>query len=291
MLLTMRMRVCNKPRRNRRGGTRDHICSLHRDLHLISQMALSRPFLQSQIFELTSLSESNTPSSSSSSSAAAFSDLPTELVIYIFSLAAAQHKPTAAALARTCRLVREWVEPILYRTIVLTSKTQNELFERTVKSKDPRFFEMHLKHFAPVVGHEELSIVGSPVIGKSFSTNIGHTNTHALTNGEVHIHDQDSAGNASTSKCPVHHATSETANPHSWHAIKGVRSLFMSSLCRPTDESTGHARPAEVAIKGFVKARFFTYPAFELVTHLYLCEVPMVFTSAFHFHYNFISQS
>src|ERR1700742_3808075 len=101
-------------------------------------------------------------SSTPSPTPSALSMLPTEIVIYIFELAASQHKPTAAALARTCRLVREWVETILYRTVVLHTKAQSELFERTVRSKDPTFFEMYLKNFAPAAGHGELSIIQSP---------------------------------------------------------------------------------------------------------------------------------
>jgi F-box-like len=237
------------------------------------------PALSSSMPPFDSISHSQ-PSLTMGSTGSAFSNLPTELVIYIFSLAASNHKPTATALARTCRLVREWIEPIIYRTVVLRTKAQSDLFERTVRSKDPRFFEMYLKHFAPVAGHEELSIVGSPVSN-------GYNGLGYLVNGNEHGFRHGSTvypggnGDLDVPKgCPVHQSCPPPSHPpHAWHAIKGVRSLLLSSLCRPTDESTGHARPQEVAIKGFVKARFFSYPAFEGVTHLFLCEVPMLFTS------------
>ena len=155
--------------------------------------------------------------------------LPTEIVINIFELAAADSKPTAASLALTCKVVHQWVIPILYRTVVLQSKAQNELFQRTVREKDPEFFHEHLKHFAPA------------------------TPPRAEGQGDPH-------------------------GGGGWHAIKGVRALVMSTSCRPTDDQTGHARPNEVAIKGYVKPSFFAYPAFEFVTHLFLCDVPMLYT-------------
>ncbi len=52
----------------------------------------------------------------------------------------------------------------------------------------------------------------------------------------------------------------------------------MSTSCRPTDTATGRIRPHEVAIRGFVRPKFFAYPAFQSVTHLFLCDVPLVYT-------------
>jgi hypothetical protein len=200
-----------------------------------------------------------------------FARLPTELVISIFEIAASSSKPTAASLALTCRMVRTWVEPILYRTVVLHTKAQNDLFERTLRMRDPGFFQRYLRSFAPARGHGwGLVEMGPGPEDEAVSNPHFGGNGRAVVNGR---------GNATANRSGHGHSHGHPHGQHGqWRAMAGVRALVMSTQCRPTDASTGRLRPHEVAVRGFVRASFFAYPAFQLVSHLFLCDVPLLYT-------------
>lgn len=220
----------------------------------------------------TSSSAATTPEPSQpSTDISPLSLLPTEIIIHIFDLAASSSKPTGASLALTCRTVYQWIIPILYRTVVLTTKIQNDLFERTLRSKDPEFFERYLRYYAPAAGHGHFSDLASPIVD-SFSKS---SSTHLIGNGDATM--ANGVKGYATGAKNHEHGHGHGVAP-GWHAIKGVRALMMSTSCRPTDDKTGHARPHEVAIKGFVRPSFFAYPAFESVTRLFICDVPLIHT-------------
>ncbi|KZT33546.1 hypothetical protein SISSUDRAFT_1036979 [Sistotremastrum suecicum HHB10207 ss-3] len=209
------------------------------------------------------MSTSELPGHIASTQLSPLAKLPTELVIYILELAATSSKPTAAALARTCKLLRQIIEPILYRTVVLHNQHQNELFARTLAEKDPQFFKENMRRFAP-----------APTKGSPAAMSMGPSIAEA---GGVQDHHR--AHGTGYHAAHGHHANHGHHGGWRWQALGGVRALMMSAACRLTDDDTGHARPNEVAIRGFVKPAFFAYPAFASVTHLLICDVPWLYTS------------
>ncbi|KAJ6558672.1 hypothetical protein B0H10DRAFT_2240795 [Mycena sp. CBHHK59/15] len=71
--------------------------------------------------------------------------LPLELEREIFELCAWTDAPTAAVLTRTCVRAQEWIEPILYHSIVLHAASRSTLFIRTLNSRPRSFFAQRVK--------------------------------------------------------------------------------------------------------------------------------------------------
>ncbi|KAI0316025.1 hypothetical protein OF83DRAFT_1061007 [Amylostereum chailletii] len=72
-----------------------------------------------------------------------FSQLPVELVRDVFELAAHTHRPTACALSLVCSHSRAWIEPVLYRTVVLESARALRAFSSTLALKPASFDRIH----------------------------------------------------------------------------------------------------------------------------------------------------
>ncbi|CAA7260713.1 unnamed protein product [Cyclocybe aegerita] len=73
--------------------------------------------------------------------------LPYDLEKVILELTARTYPEQAPKLSRVCRYVQEWIEAIIYETVVLDyPPLRTELFMRTLRQRPAIFFERNVKH-------------------------------------------------------------------------------------------------------------------------------------------------
>ncbi|KAF9027535.1 hypothetical protein BDZ89DRAFT_1066850 [Hymenopellis radicata] len=75
-----------------------------------------------------------------------FGDLPVDIARIIFEIAALLSRPTAVQLCLVSKTVSRWIEPALYRTVVLFCERDIMAFARAMKYRnDPPFFASNVK--------------------------------------------------------------------------------------------------------------------------------------------------
>ncbi|KAF9022887.1 hypothetical protein BDZ89DRAFT_1137075 [Hymenopellis radicata] len=78
--------------------------------------------------------------------ALSYGDLPIDIVRLIFETVAFMHPPAAVNLVLVSKMVRRWIEPILYRTVELRTFVALQSFSRCISSRnDHTFFARHVK--------------------------------------------------------------------------------------------------------------------------------------------------
>ncbi|KAL0955871.1 hypothetical protein HGRIS_002070 [Hohenbuehelia grisea] len=79
---------------------------------------------------------------------AAILSIPNELIIDILELAITHDKASASRLAVVCKTISEFIDIILYRTVLLHSLNTISLFNRTVHTKSLDFLQSHVKQIS-----------------------------------------------------------------------------------------------------------------------------------------------
>ncbi|KAH7921226.1 hypothetical protein BV22DRAFT_1198350 [Leucogyrophana mollusca] len=72
-------------------------------------------------------------------------NLPIELVRKVFETATVDHPTYAPKFTLISRDVREWTEPLMYETVILSSKMACKGFLRAINRKGPEFIARHVK--------------------------------------------------------------------------------------------------------------------------------------------------
>ena len=119
---------------------------------------------------------------------AAVSVLPTELVILVISFAATAHRSTAARLCLVSKWVRDIVEPILYRVLVLTSTTSADT-QRWLHSTK---FHVHIQCFGvvfgPIIVAQPEDPKVQPVSVRNFATDCAFYDDLVVTSDVEELH-------------------------------------------------------------------------------------------------------
>ncbi|KAJ6592439.1 hypothetical protein B0H19DRAFT_1087834 [Mycena capillaripes] len=73
-------------------------------------------------------------------------ELPLDLEREIFQTAAVTHPKTIPALLRVCHRVHAWVEPLLYRVLIITDQNSDVPLRSAVESKPATFLQSAVRH-------------------------------------------------------------------------------------------------------------------------------------------------
>ncbi|KAF9023897.1 hypothetical protein BDZ89DRAFT_146001 [Hymenopellis radicata] len=102
-----------------------------------------------------------------------FADLPIDIARLLLETAAEMDRATALTLALVSKTVRQWMEPMIYRSIALPNANKVMAFARVVQSRnDPTFFALNVKTLC--IGDIESGG------GKTFET-FPHNELHAIS--------------------------------------------------------------------------------------------------------------